>query len=58
MFLLASMPLFDPYNTNILRYVPYTGCLVFVHAADIDAVNRIPGLLLLKRNLNVTFVSF
>jgi len=52
------MQMFDPYNASILRYVPYTGCLVFIHVADTDVVNRIPGLLRLKRNLNVTFVSF
>jgi hypothetical protein len=49
---------FDPYNINLIRFVPYTGCLVFIHATDVVNVHRIPSLLRLKRNLNVAFVTF
>lgn len=52
------MQSFDPYNINLIRFVPFTGCLVFIHATDLVNVNRIPSLLRLKRNLNVSFVTF
>lgn len=49
---------FDPNNINLLRFVPYTACLVFIHSNDIAYVNRIPNLLRLKRNLTVSFHTF
>lgn len=54
-----GMHLFDPYNAILtLAMQPDMSCLIFIHAADIPIIDRVPNLLRLKRNLRISFVTF